>query len=87
MKTRHAAALVFALIGTGCTFANPTYTQNGRGRYTVTCSSDEHQRCYDKANQLCRERGYDVYQETGGEVFSIVIACKGSDSKALIFQI
>lgn len=77
MNLRRASALALVLIETGCTFANPTYTQNGRAGYTVNCRSDEHQDCYTKAGQLCGEHGYDVFQQSEGAVFSIIIACKG----------
>ena len=77
MKLRHTAALALALIEAGCTFANPTYTQNGRAGYTITCPGDEHESCYAKAGQLCGEHGYDVFQQSEGTRFSIIIACKG----------
>lgn len=77
MNLRHAAVFALALIGAGCAFANPTYTQSGRAGYAVTCPSDEHQKCYAKAAQLCMEHGYDIFQQTEGSVFSITIACKG----------
>jgi hypothetical protein len=76
MKPRHAAALAIALISAGCTFVNPTYTQSGRSGYTINCPTDSHEHCYAKAGELCGERGYDIFQQTEGASFSILIACK-----------
>ena len=61
------ATLVLALAG--CTSAKPITTPDGRQGYTVECSGtvltwDD---CFERADDLCKGRGYDVFTRPGEE--------------------
>src|SRR5690348_6493220 len=75
-KARYAAALLMAFVSAGCTSVKPTYTQTGLAGYTINCPGDSHENCYAKAGELCGERGYEVFQQSAGARFNIVITCK-----------
>jgi hypothetical protein len=40
----------------GCASSSPTYAPDGSQAYSLTCSG----MCYEKAGQICKERGYEV---------------------------
>ncbi|NUY33267.1 hypothetical protein F0160_22545 [Paraburkholderia sp. JPY303] len=60
---RPALILIGATVVLGaCTTASHTYGPDGRPAYTLNCSGAQHTwgSCYEKAGELCGERGYDV---------------------------
>ena len=61
------ALLVLALAG--CTSAKQITTPDGRQGYTVECAGtvltwDD---CFERADELCKGRGYDVFTQPGEE--------------------
>jgi hypothetical protein len=75
-EARYAAALLMAFVSAGCTSVKPTYTQTGLAGYTINCPGDSHENCYAKAGELCGQHGYDVFQQSAGARFNMVITCK-----------
>jgi len=61
------AILVLALAG--CTSAKQITTPDGRQGYTVGCSGSvlSWEDCFERADDLCRGRNYDVFTRVGEE--------------------
>jgi hypothetical protein len=61
---RLSLALVLVLLG-GCTVATQSYTPDGRVGYSLNCSGAALTwgNCLTKAGEICKSRGYDVYQK------------------------
>ena len=73
MKT----TIVFAaLILTGCATSQETYTESGRPGYTIDCSGTARNwgMCYEKAGNICRERGYDIVAGGSDQDAAIVVS-------------
>jgi hypothetical protein len=53
----------------GCTSAKPITTPDGRQGYTVECSGSvlSWEDCFERADNLCRGRNYDVFTRVGKE--------------------
>jgi len=64
---RSAAVLLVALLPlTGCVTTKEIYGPDGQKAYTLNCSDDlsatwDH--CYEKAGEICREKGYRILQQ------------------------
>jgi len=56
------ALLVLPLILVGCATATPTYAPDGSQAHSLNCSGTARNwgMCYEKAGELCKERGYEV---------------------------
>ena len=68
----------------GCsTTADPTFTSTGNPGYRLICGgvfgSGDLGGCYEKAGQVCGERGYRVLQTS---VSSMIIECRDAQSSA-----
>ena len=61
------ATLVLALAG--CTSAKPMTTPDGRQGYTVGCSGSvlSWEDCFERADDICKGRNYDVFTRVGEE--------------------
>ena len=67
---------VFLLAGCGVSAsAIPIYTADGKKGYSINCSGGNRNwgLCYQRAGNICKERGYDVLEVTGeaGTVTSV----------------
>ena len=53
----------------GCATASKTYTSDGKEGYSITCSGSALNwgRCYEKAGELCGQKGYDVLEKTSDQ--------------------
>lgn len=62
LTTRHAAALAAALTLAGCAAtSDPVRTPSGAAGFALDCTnSSTWQACYEKASELCGDRGYQV---------------------------
>ncbi len=51
----------------GCATAKKTYTSDGNEGFSITCSGSALNwgMCYEKAGELCGEKGYEVLEKTG----------------------
>lgn len=60
--------VVFALLS-GCATASKTYTADGQEGYSINCSGSALNwgMCYEKAGDLCGQRGYVVLEKSGDE--------------------
>jgi len=67
----HARLFVALLVcaWAGCTSAKPITTPDGRQGYTVECSGSvlTWEDCFERADELCKGRNYDVYTQPGEE--------------------
>jgi len=66
------ARLLVALLGltlAGCTSAKQIATPDGRQGYSVDCSGSvlTWEDCFERADELCKGRSYDVYTQPGQE--------------------
>lgn len=54
---------------TGCASASKTYGPDGREAYSLNCSGTARNwgMCYEKAGELCKERGYDILTKSGDQ--------------------
>ena len=52
-----------------CATANKTYTSSGEQGYSINCSGTALNwgMCYEKAGNLCGEKGYEVLEKTGDQ--------------------
>lgn len=59
--------LVIAFVTVGCVSARQTYTSTGKKGYSINCSgtSSHWGRCYERAGDVCGERGYEVLEKMG----------------------
>jgi hypothetical protein len=90
-RTTRAAALVAALMLTGCATSDPVRLPSGAAGFALDCTnSTTWQGCHEKARELCGEGGYQIVtQDAGVEGFIIngtggtystremMIACNG----------
>lgn len=70
---RLACLLLAVLALTACATAKTTYTADGRQGHSINCSGGALNwgACYEKAGELCGERGYDILQRSGDQQVSI----------------
>lgn len=61
--------LSIAVCLSGCATANKTYTSDGKEGYSITCSGSALNwgMCYEKAGQLCGQKGYEILEKTGDQ--------------------
>jgi hypothetical protein len=78
MKPRDSAVLALLLIPmlSGCVSAATTYTQTGQAGYKILCPGSI-LNCYAKVGNLCKEQGYDVFEQPGDST-SLIVACKSA---------
>lgn len=57
----------------GCATVKTTYTADGRQGHSINCSGGALNwgACYEKAGELCGERGYDILQRSGDQQGSV----------------
>lgn len=66
-------ALVILLIGVilvgGCATAKQTYTADGQLGYSINCSGSALNwgMCYEKAGEICGDKGYEVLEKSGDQ--------------------
>jgi hypothetical protein len=77
MKEVHMKRLVLmlgliTLLG-GCALASETYTADGRKGYSISCSGSALNwgMCYEKAGEICEDRGYVVLEKSGDKGFAV----------------
>ena len=60
--------LVFAV--SGCATARKTHTSDGKEGYILNCSGSASTwgKCYERAGDLCREKGYEVLEKIGEQL-------------------
>lgn len=53
----------------GCATSRETYTADGQKGHSINCSGSALNwgMCYEKAGELCGERGYDVLERSGDQ--------------------
>ncbi len=53
----------------GCATAKKTYTSDGKEGYAITCSGSALNwgMCYEKAGEICGEKGYEVLEKSGDQ--------------------
>lgn len=88
----YSLMVVLALL-TGCTTAKPIYTADGKQGHSIICSGTANSwaGCYEKAGELCGEKGYTVQDKSGDTGFvasaSTTNAFAGSTiSRSMIVQ-
>lgn len=54
--------ILLALTLTGCASSLPTYAPDGGQAHSINCSGTARTwgMCYEKAGEICKERGYDI---------------------------
>jgi hypothetical protein len=54
--------LIFLLLVSGCATSSETYLPDGQKGHSITCSGAAQTwgACYEKAGQICGEKGYDI---------------------------
>ena len=59
-------SLIAVLLG-GCAIARKTYTSDGKEGYILNCSGNASTwgKCYERAGDLCGEKGYEVLEKIG----------------------
>jgi len=59
--------LVILACVSGCATASKTFTSDGKEGYVINCSGSALNwgMCYEKAGELCREKGYVVLEKSG----------------------
>lgn len=59
--------LVIVVFVSGCATASKTFTSDGKEGYAIACSglALNWGMCYEKAGELCREKGYVVLEKSG----------------------
>jgi hypothetical protein len=65
--------LAIALLLGGCATAKKTYTSEGKDGYSIQCSGTAGNwgMCYEKAGELCGQKGYEVLAKSGDQGMSI----------------
>ncbi|KAF0843441.1 hypothetical protein FNL37_0867 [Methylovorus glucosotrophus] len=73
MRNIHIIPLVLLL--TGCATSSPTYAPDGSKAFSLDCSGAARNwgMCYEKAGQLCKEKGYEIVAG-GSDSNSTVVA-------------
>jgi hypothetical protein len=71
MKRSFLVLSLITLLG-GCATANQTYTADGQKGYSINCSGSALNwgMCYEKAGEICAERGYVVLEKSGDKGFA-----------------
>ena len=71
MPTRSIFVLLAPLLILGCATATKTFTTTGKEGYVINCSGGALNwgMCYEKAGDICGDRGYDVVQKSGDKGF------------------
>lgn len=67
--TNLSKALVAALCAIplgGCAVSTPMHYTDGKPAQLIECGGNPWGRCYAEANDVCREKGYDVLSQDGG---------------------
>ena len=64
--------LLVLLLGGCAVLATPTHLPDGSMGYGINCSGSNWNSCYQKAGELCKERGYEII--TGGSEQGHVVA-------------
>jgi hypothetical protein len=83
MKKIIGISLLVFILGCGAV-ASKTYLPSGEEGYTISCSANYQTwgHCYQKAGNLCRNRGYDIIMKSdddkGAEVYASQHALYGS---------
>lgn len=69
-----ALPIVFILLLTACASSKEVDIAEGQRGYSIDCSGDKRNwsLCYQKAGQICGEKGFEIVDKTGGT--GIVIA-------------
>ena len=64
-----AAATISILLVSACATQKTTYLSDGREGHSINCSGSalSWNMCYEKAGELCKERGYEVVAKEGDE--------------------
>ena len=59
--------LFASVLISGCATAKKTYTSDGKEGYSINCSGSALNwgMCYEKAGELCGEKGYEVLEKSG----------------------
>jgi hypothetical protein len=67
-----SALLLMACIFGGCATARKTHTSDGKEGYVLNCSGSATTwgKCYERAGDLCGEKGYDVMEKIGESLTS-----------------
>jgi hypothetical protein len=72
--------LFLALLVTSCATSREIYTPYGRRGYSIDCPAAEVGKCFEKAGDLCGEKGYTVLAKSGElpvtYVTNMIIQCK-----------
>ena len=60
---------LFSVIISGCASANKVYTSTGEQGYSINCSGTALNwgMCYEKAGEICGEKGYEVLERIGDQ--------------------
>ncbi len=66
---KYLLIFIFASLICGCATAKQTYTSDGQQGYSINCSGSALNwgMCYEKAGELCGERGYVVLEKSGDQ--------------------
>ena len=59
-KMRCVAIFAFAMMASGCVTVSEIYTENGEIGYNIDCRELTWGDCYNKAGELCGEKGYEI---------------------------
>jgi len=64
-----AIYISIALLLSGCATASKTYTSDGKEGYNITCSGSALNwgMCYEKAGEICAQKGYEVLEKSGDQ--------------------
>lgn len=68
MKKIGVLLICISVMG-GCATARQTYTADGQQGYSINCSGSALNwgMCYEKAGELCGEKGYEVLEKSGDQ--------------------
>ena len=64
---KSSLVVVFSILMAACASSSKTYTPNGGVGYNIDCSGTARNwgMCYEKAGELCKEKGYDIIHQSG----------------------
>jgi hypothetical protein len=64
-----SGSLIGAIVGANCATSRETYTADGRAGYSINCSGSALNwgMCFEKAGDLCGERGYTVLEKSSDQ--------------------